>query len=474
MIGVKQYLHKYSKESGLKVVFGDNSSGDAINFNEVNSFPDDDFNKPRTSDTLCNANTEYFPYVPAFDRLFTINHVSPEPLTTSPSLISSTSEDSSILNIGGVLALDKTQTYVAMSLAKDEYVAAAGCCAQVLWINSQLADYDVLYDKVPIFYDNTSAINNLVLHSKTKHIDIRYHFIRDHNLKGDIKLRYVPIDLQLADISTKPLAEPSFTRLKVELDVSFQPKDYVIKFNNGVALLETNVQGYVSMFDFLKKSRISVALTKQPSTYYPKLKSNEPYVLLPQKETVKDRLATLGLFDEDNLTLLSFKLIKASLMKVKTSLVFDPFLRGAKKADMSKKTPVTTTHSQETEKLVDIANTTKGIEVSKSAETRDNQLLTAIVEKNLVTCQMMINALCLDLNMQALLMCQFMKSYSEHHTKDQHVETSYASAVIFNVTAEGEKEEKNENANPDLTQGENQAEYDTTPFEQADQTQREQ
>nr|GEY69748.1 hypothetical protein [Tanacetum cinerariifolium] len=176
---------------------------------------------------------------------------------------------------------------------------------------------------------------------------------------------------------------------------------------------------------------------------------------------------------------------------------------------MSKKTPVTTTHSQETEKLVDIANTTKGIEVSRSAEMQDNQPQTAIVEKNLVTCQMMINALCLDLNMQALLMCQFMKSYSEHHTKDQHVETSYASAglqglhhhldhvceevgmlhltdqlpgllskvlkdFITNVTAEGEKEEKNENANPDLTQGENQAEYDTTPSEQADQTQREQ
>ncbi|GKA29677.1 retrovirus-related pol polyprotein from transposon TNT 1-94, partial [Tanacetum coccineum] len=114
----------------------------------------------------------------------------------------------------------KKQSSVAMSSAEAEYVAAAGCCAQVLWIKSQLADYDVLYDKVPIFCDNTSAIaisNNLVLHSRTKHIDIRYHFIRDHILKGDIELHFVPTDLQLADIFTKPLAEPSFTRLVAEL-----------------------------------------------------------------------------------------------------------------------------------------------------------------------------------------------------------------------------------------------------------------
>ncbi|GJZ58247.1 retrovirus-related pol polyprotein from transposon TNT 1-94 [Tanacetum coccineum] len=72
-----------------------------------------------------------------------------------------------------------------------EYVAAAGCCAQVLWIK--------------------------MLHSRTKHIDIRYHFIRDHILKGDIKLHFIPTDMQLADIFTKPLAELSFTRLVAEL-----------------------------------------------------------------------------------------------------------------------------------------------------------------------------------------------------------------------------------------------------------------
>nr|GEU68599.1 retrovirus-related Pol polyprotein from transposon TNT 1-94 [Tanacetum cinerariifolium] len=76
-----------------------------------------------------------------------------------------------------------------------EYVAAAGCCANILCMKSQLTDYDIVYEKVLIFCDNTSAIeisNNLVLHSRTKHIDIRYHFIRDPILKGDIELHFIP------------------------------------------------------------------------------------------------------------------------------------------------------------------------------------------------------------------------------------------------------------------------------------------
>ncbi|GJQ92777.1 retrovirus-related pol polyprotein from transposon TNT 1-94 [Tanacetum coccineum] len=91
----------------------------------------------------------------------------------------------------------KKKQYVAMSSVEAEYVV-----------------------KVPIFCDNTSAIaisNNLVLHSRTKHIDIRYHFIKDHILKGDIELHFIPTQYQLADIFTKPLDEPTFKRFIVEL-----------------------------------------------------------------------------------------------------------------------------------------------------------------------------------------------------------------------------------------------------------------
>ncbi|GJR67059.1 retrovirus-related pol polyprotein from transposon TNT 1-94 [Tanacetum coccineum] len=83
----------------------------------------------------------------------------------------------------------KKQQYVAMFSVEAEYVAIAGCCTNILWMKSQLTDYDIMYEKVSIFCDNTSAIaisNNPVLHSRTKHIDIRYHI-----LKGDIELHFI-------------------------------------------------------------------------------------------------------------------------------------------------------------------------------------------------------------------------------------------------------------------------------------------
>ncbi|GJS11791.1 retrovirus-related pol polyprotein from transposon TNT 1-94 [Tanacetum coccineum] len=86
---------------------------------------------------------------------------------------------------------------VAISSTEAAYVVAARCCANILWMKSQLSDYDIHYKMVPIFCDNTSAIeisNNPVLYSRTKHIDIRYHFIRDHILKGDIKLHFIPTE----------------------------------------------------------------------------------------------------------------------------------------------------------------------------------------------------------------------------------------------------------------------------------------
>ncbi|GJU78942.1 hypothetical protein Tco_1276012 [Tanacetum coccineum] len=124
--------------------------------------------------------------------------------------------------LGGKLVFwsAKKQQFITMSSAEVEYVAAARCCANILWIKSQLTDYDIIYEKVPIFCDNTSAIaisNNPVLHSRTKHIDIRYHFIRDHILKGDIELHFIPTQYQVTDIFTKPLDDPTFKRLIFEL-----------------------------------------------------------------------------------------------------------------------------------------------------------------------------------------------------------------------------------------------------------------
>ncbi|KAJ9535657.1 hypothetical protein OSB04_un001191 [Centaurea solstitialis] len=112
--------------------------------------------------------------------------------------------------LGGKLVswTSKKQNSVSTSTAEAEYAAAGICCAQVLWLRNQLQDYDIQLSKIPIYCDNTSAIaiaNNPVLHSKTKHIEVRYHFIRDHVMNGDIELHFVPTEYQLADLFTKPL-----------------------------------------------------------------------------------------------------------------------------------------------------------------------------------------------------------------------------------------------------------------------------
>jgi hypothetical protein len=83
---------------------------------------------------------------------------------------------------------------VALSTAEAEYIAAGHCCAQLLWMRQTLRDYGYKFSKVPLLCDNVSAIrmaDNPVEHSRTKHIAIRYHFLRDHQQRGDIKISYV-------------------------------------------------------------------------------------------------------------------------------------------------------------------------------------------------------------------------------------------------------------------------------------------
>ena len=79
-----------------------------------------------------------------------------------------------------------------------------------------LRDYGYKLSKVPLLCDNESAIHmadNPVEYNHTKHIDIRYHFLRDHQQKWDIKIAYVSTHNQLADIFTKPLDEKTFSKI---------------------------------------------------------------------------------------------------------------------------------------------------------------------------------------------------------------------------------------------------------------------
>ncbi|KAJ9565777.1 hypothetical protein OSB04_001743 [Centaurea solstitialis] len=114
----------------------------------------------------------------------------------------------------------KKQNCVSLSTAEAEYVAAASCCSQIIWMRTQLRDYGFKFDKIPIYCDSKSAIAiscNPVQHTKTKHINIRYHFIKDHVEKGTIELYFVNTEFQLADLFTKALDEKRFNFLITKL-----------------------------------------------------------------------------------------------------------------------------------------------------------------------------------------------------------------------------------------------------------------
>nr|GFB83110.1 copia protein [Tanacetum cinerariifolium] len=110
----------------------------------------------------------------------------------------------------------KKQDCTALSTAKAEYVSLSACCAQVLWMRTQLTDYGFHFNKIPIYCDSKLAIAiscNPVQHSRTKHIAVRYHFIKEHVEKGTIELYFVKTNYQLADIFTKALISYHFNYL---------------------------------------------------------------------------------------------------------------------------------------------------------------------------------------------------------------------------------------------------------------------
>ena len=89
---------------------------------------------------------------------------------------------------------------MALSTAEAEYISSMSCCAQLFWMKQTLLDFGVKFDEILVSCDNWSAVKiatNLVQHSRTKHIDIRHYFLRDHVNKGDIKIDGIGTDDQL-------------------------------------------------------------------------------------------------------------------------------------------------------------------------------------------------------------------------------------------------------------------------------------
>nr|GFA23042.1 retrovirus-related Pol polyprotein from transposon TNT 1-94 [Tanacetum cinerariifolium] len=123
----------------------------------------------------------------------------------------------------------KKQDCTALSTAEAEYVSLSTCCAQVLWMRTQLTDYGFHFNKIPIYCDSKSAIAiscNPVQHSRTKHIGVHYHFIKEHVEKGTIEQYFVKTDYQLADIFTKALLADRFNYLVRRLGMrSLSPQE---------------------------------------------------------------------------------------------------------------------------------------------------------------------------------------------------------------------------------------------------------
>ncbi|GKA81481.1 hypothetical protein Tco_0788173 [Tanacetum coccineum] len=104
----------------------------------------------------------------------------------------------------------KKQKCTAISSTKAEYIALSGCCAQILWMRSQLTDYGFQFNKIPLYCNNKSAIAlccNNVQHSRAKYIDVRYHFIKEQVENGIVELYFVRTNINWLTSLPNPCQE---------------------------------------------------------------------------------------------------------------------------------------------------------------------------------------------------------------------------------------------------------------------------
>ncbi|GJS55496.1 retrovirus-related pol polyprotein from transposon TNT 1-94 [Tanacetum coccineum] len=179
----------------------------------------------------------------------------------------------------------KKQKSIAISSKEAEYIALSGCCAQILWMRSQLIDYGFQFNKTPLYCDNKSAIAlccNNVQHLRAKHIDVRYHFIKEQVENGIVELYFVRTEYQLADIFTKPFPRERFNflieklgirsmspetlkRLTEEEDEILNPSAERVKISSTNIRLETTVpqkeETFQVIIDIIKNSSCFKAFT---------------------------------------------------------------------------------------------------------------------------------------------------------------------------------------------------------------------
>ena len=121
----------------------------------------------------------------------------------------------------------KKQSVITRSSAESEYRALASASAELTWLQSLFSELGIsCIEKPTIWCDNVSAtelVKNTVYHSRTKHIEIDMHLIRNKVLAGELNIHYVPSEEQIADIMTKPLSFVRFNYLRSKLNVHICP-----------------------------------------------------------------------------------------------------------------------------------------------------------------------------------------------------------------------------------------------------------
>ncbi|GJR89596.1 retrovirus-related pol polyprotein from transposon TNT 1-94 [Tanacetum coccineum] len=194
-----------------------------------------------------------------------------------------------------------------------EYVSLSTCYAQVLWLRTQLTDYGFHFDKIPMYCDSKAAIAiscNPVQHSCTKHIDVRYHFIKEQVEKGIVELFFVGTEYQLADLFTKALSEDRFKYLVRRLgmrcltpdELEVLANEYIITLSgNPIKEIPLNLPDHATQYLYFKTDVIAIQecygkitigsqkkATKRkkinlsrPDTYCSDLRKMTPYTAYP-------------------------------------------------------------------------------------------------------------------------------------------------------------------------------------------------
>nr|GEV72729.1 uncharacterized mitochondrial protein AtMg00810-like [Tanacetum cinerariifolium] len=315
----------------------------------------------------------------------------------------------------------KKQSSVAMSSAEVEYVAAAGCCAQVLWIKSQLAYYDVLFDNVPIFCDNTSAIaisNNPVLHSRTKHIDISIctaltkepfamciEYLKDfwYIAEVDDATKDILFSLSLFEnrlsftcndfLSTIVLTD-SETDVSLPYKGSVRAREENICYTRFLSMVFEKLMcdnyhndslivlkpHHISATSFQTPSASKVNLTSHILKVAKLSKKPEESLILPFEEVNAEEFVDKS---QSRTNVQPLSQHKASTgkrpRKEKTPSSTQPMVLQSSKSILTSSPP--TTHLRHAEELVVIADANKSLNASKSAETQGNQPNTTDAKK---------------------------------------------------------------------------------------------